>query len=535
MANLSQSVADILRDQVTLQLACLDRMYLNVYIPKLQYPSGVVGFLKDQRSARFASTALVAPMTRAFVTDIQTYANQQHVPIVAFEKKQRKDDVAAKHLREFTDDEGLLFIGKAQEKATVCRTETRRNADGARYPWIVQSTALVNQYYFYAIDSDFGPFFLKFCSYFPYNAKLCINGHEYLKRQLAKEGIPFEPLDNGILSCADPARMQAIADDLGPEQIEELLDKWLARLPQPFTNADRQAGYNYDISVLQAECAITQVLDRPLTGRVFFEQIIRENLDLGRPEQVHLIFKRRINRGTPGPFRTRILTDGVVPSLHISYKRTEVKQYFKEGRALRTEVTFNNPLDVGIRKRLHNVPLLRRTGFAIAQHMVEVERVTHDCTIGEQALNQITQPIEACGQRVSALPFDNPRVQALLSTLVMFCFLPCGFSNQEMRKHLAPLLGWDPSRMTQGKMTYDLRRLRLHGLIQRIPHTNRYRPTDTGLRAAMLFTRTHTQVLRPGLSSVLPQAPPGNSRLCTLFDKAMAGVDAYIQEAKLAA
>lgn len=535
MANLSQSVADIVDDKVTLQLACLDRMYLNVYIPKLQYPKGVVGFLKDQRAARLASTALVASMTRAFVADIQRYSDQEGVPIVAFEKKQRKDDVAARYLRQFTDDEGLLFIGKAQEKATVCRTETRRNAAGVRYPWIVQSTALVNQYYFYAVDSDFGPFFLKFCSYFPYNAKLCINGHEYLKRQLTKEGIPFEPLDNGVLCCADPARMQAMADNLGPRQIERLLDKWMARLPHPFTDSDHRAGYNYDISILQAECAVTQVLDRPLTGRLLFEQIIRENLDLGRPEQVHLIFKRRVSRRTPGPFRTRILTDGVMPSLHVTYKRTEVKQYCKEGRALRTEVTFNNPPDIGIGKRLPNLPLLRDAGFAIAQRMGEVERVTHDCTIGEVALTRITRPIEADGQRVTALPFDNPRVQALLSTLVMFCFLPCGFSNREMRTYLAPLLGWDPSRMTQGKMTYDLRRLRLHGLIQRIPHSHRYRVTDTGLRAAMLFTRTHARVLRPGLSSVLPQAPPGNSQLRTLFDRALAGIDSYIKEAQLAA
>jgi hypothetical protein len=535
MANLSQSVADILSDHVTLQVACLDRMYLNVYIPHLQYPTGVVGFLKDQRSARFASTALAAPMTRAFVAAIERYSEQEHVPVVAFQKKQRKDDVATAYRRRFTEEEGLLFIGKAQEKATVCRTEPRRNAAGIKYPWIVQSTAMVNQYYFYAIDSDFGPFFLKFCSYFPYNAKLCINGHEYLKRQLVKQGIPFEPLDNGILSCADPARMQAIADDLGPQQIHGLLHKWFARLPHPFTNADHDAGYTYDISVLQAECAVTQVVDRPLTGRVFFEQVIRENLDLGRPQQVHLIFQRRMNRRTPGPFRTRILTDGVVPSLHVTYKRTELKQYFKEGRALRTEVTFNNPRDIGIGKRLHNLPALRKAGFAIAVRMAEVERVSHDCAIGEQALDHLTQPLEADGQRVSPLRFDDPRVQAILSALVMFCLLPCGFSNKEMRTYLAPLLGWDPSRMTQGKMTYDLRRLRLHGLIERRPHSHRYHVTDTGLRVAMLFTRTYRRVLRPGLSCILPQAPPGNAKLRTLLDSAIAGIDAYIDKEHLAA
>ena len=189
---------------------------------------------------------------------------------------------------------------------------------------------MVNQFYFYGIDEDFGPFFLKFCTYFPYNAKLCINGHEYVKRQLAKEGIAFEPLDNGILSCADPKRLQQICDGLSAAKIDALLRKWLARLPHPFTPADRAAGYRYDVSILQAEFSLTQVLDRPQTGRIFFEQVIRENLDIGRPDQVQLIFDRRITKHTPGRFRTRVLTDGVIPSLHVDYKSTD--QAIPQGR-----------------------------------------------------------------------------------------------------------------------------------------------------------------------------------------------------------
>jgi hypothetical protein len=197
---------------------------------------------------------------------------------------------------------------------------------------------VVNQFYVYAVDDDFGPFFLKFCSYFPYNAKLCLNGHEWAKRQAAKAGIGFTALDNGFATCADPAdvdRLQAICDRLGPEQIDGLLRKWLARLPHPFTAADRAAGYRYDIAVWQAEFSLTQVLDRPISGRVFFEHVIRDNLDAGRPDQVALIFNRRVRRDTPGTFRTRVITEGVTPSLHIDYKHTAVKQYLKEGRALR--------------------------------------------------------------------------------------------------------------------------------------------------------------------------------------------------------
>ena len=170
---------------------------------------------------------------------------------------------------------------------------------------------MVNHYYFYCVDEDFGPFFLKFCSYFPYNAKLCINGHEYLKRQLTKRGVKFEALDNGIKSCADPKLMQQLCDGLSADRIDRLLRKWLRRLPHPFPPRDRVAGYRYALSILQAEFSLTQVLDQPVTGRIFFEEVIRENLDLGRPSQVSLVFDRKVIRRTPGRFRTRVITDGV--------------------------------------------------------------------------------------------------------------------------------------------------------------------------------------------------------------------------------
>jgi hypothetical protein len=222
---------------------------------------------------------------------------------------------------------------------------------------------MVNHFYVYCVDRDFGPFFLKFSTYFPYNAKLCLNGHEYAKRQLAQRGICFEALDNGVLRCDEPKRLQAICDGLSAEKIDALLRKWLRKLPHPFTPADRKAGYRYEISILRAEFSLTQLLDRPVTGRVFFEEVIRENLDIGRPSQVQLIFERKVSKRTPGRFRTRMITEGVVPSLHIDYKNTRVKQYHKEGRALRTETTINDTRDFGIGKRLKNLPAFGRSAF----------------------------------------------------------------------------------------------------------------------------------------------------------------------------
>jgi hypothetical protein len=349
--SLSRSVAEILSPHVTLEVEGIDRMYLNVYVPALQRAGGVASFFRFHRGHQFASSVLMDPIPKAFIAQMDQFAKQEKVPIVLFEKGQRKDDVAAGYRKKFTAQEGVMFIGKAQEKTPVFRTERRRNDQtGATYPWLVRSTAMVNHFYVYCMDRDFGPCFLKCCTYFPYNAKLCLNGHEYVKQQLLQRGIRHQALDNGMLSCDDPKRVQAIGDGLSAEKIDALLRKWFRKLPHPFTPRDRQAGYRYQISILQAEFSLTQVLDRPLSGRVFFAETIRENLAIGRPSQVQLIFDRRVSRRTPGRFRTRVITDGVVPSLHVDYKNSRIKQYHQEGRALRTETTINNTRDFGIGK-----------------------------------------------------------------------------------------------------------------------------------------------------------------------------------------
>jgi hypothetical protein len=532
----AKSVADVLRQHVVLEVEGIDRMYLNVYVPVLQAVEGVLKFIRIHRGHPVASTAMVEPITRRFVESIERFTQENQIPLITFAKGQRKDDIANQRRAAFARDEGVVFVGKAQEKCTVYRTEKRHNPRTHKsYAWIVKSTALVNHYYFYCLDRNFGPFFLKFCSYFPYNAKLCLNGHEYAKQQLGNQGIEYQALDNGVLSCADPQQLQAICDGLSGEKIEALLRKWLRLLPHPFTAKDRQAGYRYQLSILQIELSLTQVLDRPVSGRIFFEEVIRENLDIGRPKQIQLIFERWVTRRTSGPFRTRVITDGVIPSLHIDYKGTRVKQYHKEGRALRTETTINNTRDFYIGKSLRNLPALRQIGFQANRRLLQVEQISHDCLLAEETFQKVNRPIQVESQRASALRFADPQVQALWSALLLFQLLPAGFSNCQLRQNLAPLLGQKPTELTQGRMTYHLRRLRLHGMIERIPKSHRYRLTDLGLRTAWFFTRTYSRILRPGLGAILPELSASTNPLRRSFDQLDRAVKSWIEDAKLAA
>jgi DNA-binding HxlR family transcriptional regulator len=461
---------------------------------------------------------------------------ENKIPVVAFRKGQRKDEVAKERLAKFDQEEGIIFVGKAQEKATVFRTEKRRNAQtGQSYPWIVQSWAMVNHYYFYGVDRDFGPFFVKFCSYFPYNGKLYLNGHEYAKRQLTRKKIAYEALDNGVRSCSDVEKLQKICDGLTAEKIDTFFRKWLRRLPHPFSPADRRAGYRYALSMLQVEFSLTQVLDRPVHGRQFFEEVIRENIDLGRPDHVQLLFDRKINRTTPGLFRTRIITEGVTPALYVQYKNTRIKQYHKEGQALRTETTINNTYDFQIGKRIHNLPALREIGFQANRRLLETERISHDCIMAEEAFQKLNRPVQLDTQRASALRFADSKVQALWNALLVFRLLPKGFSNAQLRVHLAELLGKTPTQITPGAMTYQLRRLRLHGLIKRIPNTHRYQVTEMGFRAGLFFSKLYSRILRPGIAFILPEVVAIDSKLRRAFRNVNLEVENWIHNAKLVA
>jgi hypothetical protein len=502
-------VADVLDEHVVFELECIDRMYLNLYQPKLMWPGGVIGFFKGHRGMPFASSALMDPMTKDFVASIHRFVTDHRLDLAHFEKGVRKDDVAQCYLAGHDGSEGILFVGRAQEKTTVYRTEKRVNRQtGKSYPWLVTATALPNSFYFYGVDGDFGPFFFKFCSYFPYTAKVCINGHHWAQCQAAKAGIGFEPADNAFVACADPGALQHLCDRLGHAKIDRFCRKWLARLPHPFTAADRRAGYRYDISILQAEFSLTQVLDRPLAGRVFFEEAIRNNLDAGRPDQVSLTFARRVSKRTPGRFRTRVLSEGVIPSIHVDYQHSRIKQYWKQGVALRTECTINDSRDFRIGKRLPNLPALREVGFSANRRLLEVQRISCDPIAGADAFEQVCQPLVVDGQRVPALRFDHPVTQALLAALVVCRLLPNGFANRDLRELLAPALALPASAMTQGRMTYHLRRLRLHGLTQPIPHTHRYAVTDFGLSAAIFLTRAYARFTAGAMSDLVGPDPP---------------------------
>ena len=528
------NVAELLQDHVTLTVDCVDRLYLKAYVPRLQSSGGVVRFL-EHRGQIIPSPALFGKLTTAFVAALRTWCQQEEIPWLEFAKGERKDDVVQPYRARFAAEEGVVLVGVAQERASAWRATKRVRGREVHFDYL-RTTVHVNHYYVYFIDREWGPGFLKVCGYAPYTLKLCLNGHEWAKRQLTKRGIAFEALDNGFLTCDDPAALQTICAALGAADIETCFGRWLARLPLPLTAADHAAGFGYRLSMLQLEVSRTQVFDRPLRGREFFEEVIRDNLDLGRPDRIQLLFERRVRRDTPSRYCTRVLTQGVAPSLHVEYKRCHVKQYFKEGRALRTETTFNDTYDVGVKRGLSNFADLRTIGQRINIRLLQLEHTAHDCGLAAARLSDVTQPtVTPQGQPAPGLKLGDPRVVALLQALCLFALTPAGLTNRRLRPLVAHLLAVPDAVYTCRQMGYDLRRLARKGFIARVDGRLCYTLTPYGRRTALFLTKVHARVLRPGFQALDPQhvshAPP---RLHTALRAVDAATDSLLAQARLA-
>jgi len=530
----TMTIRELLRDHVTLEIESIDRVYLNGYVPTLQTTGGLVYFLERHRGNPIASPALLGKITRTFVDDVEAFAQANHIPVVHFVPGQRKDDVAARYRRKFSKKgEGIVFIGVAQEKQKAFKAKKEKQGQRVWFQFSRQSV-YVKTYYIYLQDQEFGPGFIKIGTYAPYPIKVCLNGHEWAKQQLRREGIAFEALDNGFLSCADPARLQTVCQSLGSEQVQAFFDKWSAQLPWPLTANDQTAGYKHRLSIWQMEVSRTHIFTRPVRGREFFEQVLRENLDLGRPDRVQVVFGRQVRRNTPSRFCTRVVQMGVQPSLLITYKHSSVKQYFKLNRGLRTEATINNPLDFGVGKDLSNWAYLRQLGAAMTVRLLDTERVSEDCLLSAESFARVSEPTTTeTGQRAPGLRFGQPRVMALFAALSRFAPALNGFDNADVRETVQALLNISPDEYTASQMSYDLRRLRLKGLIVRIDGSHRYILTTYGRKVAYLMTKLHHRIFDVASAALVVSANVP-SRLAAAFRALDAELDKLVANAQLA-
>ena len=507
----------LLRDRVTLTVRSVDRIFLQGYVPHLQTPGWCARYLREQRGFGYPSSRAFGEVGKAYEKAIRNFAEENAIAVIRFAKGDNREEIARPYLEAAAAVGGkgtVALIGVGQERASAWRSWAGKKRDHrgrALQEWGRQMT-FVNHFYFYLWDPEWGPAFWKVNCYAPFPVWIWLNGHEWAKRQLDKAGIGYAALDNGFRSCDKPALLQRLCDRLGPGAVSGFFWRWFPRLPQVFTAADLRAGYVYELAFRQFEVADTRVFDRPAAGRAFFEGLIRDHLDVGRPDCVSLTFARRVLATTPGAFRTKVVTEGVDPQVSCYYKASRIKQYFKGHRALRTETVICDTRDFGIGRRvcLENWNALRAVGEHANQRLCDAEAADAQPAPDTVTFAEVTRPTTTAeGLHAPALRFGDPRVMAVLSAALRFTHLIAGFDNRSLTQLTSALLGVP---YTSRHATYDLRRLRRKQIIERLPGTHRYRLTPHGRAIAVLFTKTYGRILTPGLTDLSLALPADLAR-----------------------
>jgi len=342
-------------------------MLLNAYAPNLQVGGQVVRFLTEHLGNPVPSPALFTKIGNRFRREVNAFAAIHDIPILHLTKPDRSrwDDRKVDHVGPYSDAAvangrfGVVAIVSAQEFQWVFGGRNRSDTPGLVSFDFTKSSRRVGTFYFYVLDPDFGLGFIKICTYFPYPAKVWVNGHEWAKRQAAHAGIAYTPLANGFASCEDPEALAAICERFGPADVQGFFDRWIAHVPTPFTATDRAAGYWWELSMRQVEVSRTLVLDDPRRARRFFEALVADNIRCRASRRS----PRRVRSQPPWPHHLQAVQDprlraGTEVKLDFAYKHSRVKQYLKEGRALRIETVVNKPSDIGVLSRPEHLPEL---------------------------------------------------------------------------------------------------------------------------------------------------------------------------------
>jgi hypothetical protein len=529
------NINDVLEGHVALEVECVDRLLVNAYVPNLQVGGQVSRFITGHLGKPIASAAVLGAIGNRFRSEVRRYADRHAIPILKLKgpDRSRWDDRKLDHVRRYLDVAererrfGVVAIVAGQEFAWVFSARTHRKGKALWFEFFREQRR-VGVSYFYVLDPDFGPGFIKICTYFPYPARVWVNGHEWAKRQADHAGLPYAALSNGFASCPEPARLQAICDSLAPGHVQAFFDRWMACIPTPLTVADRAAGYWWQLSIRQIEISRTLVFDDPRRARGFFEALVADNIGIGRPEQISMVFARPLRRPAKTGYGTRVFTTGTDVRIDFRYKHWRVKQYLKDGRALRIETVINNPSDLDVHRRLQHLDELVDKARQVNQRLLIIERAGQSCAIGSALFERLHLPYDREGQRTGALRFGDTRAMALAGALCHQLHAVTGFTNKTLRALVAAHLGHEYS---QSRMSYDLRRLRLHGLIARLPHSHTYVLTPEGIRVAVFYSKLHNRLLRPLLDADKPPAKIEIRRALATLEHA---VSDYIDHARLA-
>jgi hypothetical protein len=522
------------KDSIRFGYRCFDRILLNGLIQPFQQPERVVGFFNTYRELYPVSRAVLHDVAAQYERWVHARAATWRAPILDAPDG-RRDAFVEPYFRRAQADQIVVII-KAREPARILVAIGKDDRWHLEYKrrWVIQ-------YNFYLLDRDWGRMFVRVCPYLPFSARVCLNQHHWLARQLHAEAITFRQCGNAFLTCGDPARLQALADGLTSHDLERAGQKWLRTFTPFFTPTERrQAACAHRLFFAQVEYCDNLIFQRRAALDALSERLLDANRTIGQPTKLAMIYGRKVTKRHGGKLET-VIEDLDLPNpvIRSYYRDGSIKQYVRDHLALRTEATSNNVRDFGVPKAIDQLPRLRVAMAAVTDRYLTVQQDILETFVDRGQLRQLAEPTQcANGKRVPGLTLDHPRLLAVMHALVRFAHIAGGdtFTTRDLHPIAAAALDATPDQYRLGSLRYDLSKLRAKGLVEKVEHSRRYRLVPRGYTICVVFLKLFERIYAPLTAGLLRPVPADarladqkRHRLDRLYQRVVTDLDALLR------
>jgi hypothetical protein len=487
---------------------CFDRLLLNGLIQPFQQPERVLGYFNTYRQGRRVTRKTLTEIADQFLSWLKDRTAKWGIPLLedrdGHGDSSRRDRLLDEYFQNAKPNQ-LVAVLKAREPARILLAIGDKNNDR---PHLEYKRRWVNQFNFYLNDARWGRMFVRMCPYFPFSARVYLNQHHWLAIRMREEGIDFQVSTNAFLRCSNPARLQELADSLTARDLLQCGQKWLAAFTPFITDAERRrAGCQHRLFFAQVEYCDNLIFHRRAAVEQLTQRLLDLNRNIGQPNKITTIFGRKITREYKGKLQS-VIEDLDLPNpvIRSHYGHGFAKQYVRDGRNLRTEPATNNVYDYGVNKDVANLPQLRERMSAIIDNYHNVQQDVLETFIDRGQLRKLAEPsVLRNGRRIPGLKLDHPRQLAVMHALVRFANVAAGgqFTTADLYAPAREALGKTAAEYSLASFRYDLSKLRAKGLVERVPHSRRYRLVGAGYSICVAFLKLFEKIYAPLTAGLL--------------------------------
>jgi hypothetical protein len=488
---------------------CFDRILLHGCIPSFLDGARAQGFFWTYRHIYPVSRDVLYGIVSQYHNWVQNRSRKWKVEIVEKISEERRDNFVKPYFERAQPDQVVVII-KAREPAGIMVAI----GDKKKNKWHLEiKRRWVDQFNFYLRDAQWGPLFVRVCPYFPFSLRICLNQHNWLAQRMQEVGIGFTQTQNAFRRCQDPDRLQRLADTLSGHDLITCGNKWVRRLVPFFTDQERrEGGCWHRLFFAQVEYCDNLIFRARAALDELGERLLDNNRDIGKPNKLTVIFGRRITRRYRGKLQTEIedLHLGS-PAMRSYYKNGLAKHYVRDHDVLRFETATNDVKgDYGINKAVENLAPLREKLQGITERYQNVQQDILETFLDRGELQKLGEPtLLANGKRIPGLKIDRPRQLALMHSLLRFSHVAAGdtFTTKEVHREAAEALNVSPDKFSLASVRYELSKLRAKGLVEKLPHSRRYRLLPNGYRICLVFCKLFEKIYAPLVAGLLHPYP----------------------------